>query len=348
MKPVVLITGVCGRIGSAAAKAFSKEFQVVGLDIFEPTDPVKEIDFIRTDISSMENVKDSLNQVREKYGNKIASCVHLAAYYNFEGGAWEKYEKITIGGTRNLIEGLESFELEQFVFSSTLLVYRPCKLGEKITEDSPVDAKWEYPRSKVETEKIVQEKNISSVILRISGIYDDECHSIPISQHIARIYEKKLESHFFPGNPHHGASFMHMDDLIQALLSILEKRKELHSKELFVLGEPKVLSFQDLQNDIGLLLHGKKWWTFRIPKFIAKIGAFLQHTLPFMKKSFIKPWMIDLADDHYDVDILKAKKVLNWEPMHVLKNCLPKIIQALQKDPVHWFKENGFAEKSKI
>ncbi len=343
-KPVLLITGVCGRLGAKAASLFSEKFQVVGLDVCTPENPIQGVEYLLTDISSLENVKDSLTEVRKKYGGQIVSVIHLAAYYNFEGGGWDKYEKITIGGTANLLEALEEFEVSQFVFSSTILVYAPCKLREKIDEDSPVDPKWEYPLSKIRTEELIHQKRgaMASVVLRIAGIYTDECNSVPISQHIIRIFEKKLESHFFPGNPHHGASFLHMDDMMQALKLLVEKRDALPKEELFVLGEPDLMSQADLQREIGILVHGKPWWTIRIPKWFAKLGVMLKGCLPFLKKSFIKTWMIDLADDHYDLDIKKAHEILGWQPVHSLRNTLPKMVEILKKHSTKWLQNHEF------
>lgn len=341
-KPLLIITGISGRIGQAATALFSEDFDVIGLDVREVKEPKHAFDYFDTDLSSSESVQNTFQKIREKYGNKIASVLHLAAYYNFSGGKWEKYQKITIDGTKHLLEGLRDFEVEQFIFSSTILVYAPCKLGEKITENSPIFAKWEYPLSKVKTEELIREEKgkIPAVILRIAGVYDDECNSIPISQHILRIYRKEIESHLFPGNVHHGSTYLHMNDLIQAFKLLVEKRKELSSDELFVLGEPKVLSFLELQKEIGNLLHGKPWWTIRVPKWFAKMGAYLKGLIKSDKKSFIQPWMIDLADDHYDVDIAKAKKILGWEPDQTLKNSLPKMIQKLKENPQKWIKQH--------
>lgn len=341
-KPLLLITGVCGRIGSAAAQMFANDFQVVGFDVVSPESPLADVEYLLVNISSPESVKSAFSQVREKYGDKIASFIHLAAYYNFTGGEWEKYEKITIEGTRNLLLALKDFQLEQFVFSSTMLVHAPCKLGEKLSETSRVDPKWDYPISKMKTEKIIEElrANASSVILRIAGIYDDDCNSIPLSQQILRIYRKELESHLFPGNLKHGASFLHMDDLMGALRAVVDKRSELGPQEIFVLGEPNVMAFGELQKELGLLIHGKAWWTLRIPKWFAKMGAVLKKSLHIGKKSFIQPWMIDLADDHYNLDIRKVKEVLGWEPAFDLKNCLPKFVSALKRDPQKWIEKH--------
>ena len=91
-----------------------------------------------------------------------------------------------------------------------MLVHPPCHVGEKIKEDSPLVPRWAYPRSKIETEKIIHETRgkIPTVILRIAGVYDDECHSIPISNQIQRKLRTSIDQSFFPGVTAHGASFL--------------------------------------------------------------------------------------------------------------------------------------------
>ena len=98
-------------------------------------------------------------------------------------------------------------------------MHAPCEVGQKINEDSPIDAKWDYPRSKVRTEEMIAKErgSIPTVILRIAGCYDDHCRSIPISNQIQRIYEKQFGYQLYPGDIHHGSVFLHFDDLIHAI-----------------------------------------------------------------------------------------------------------------------------------
>jgi len=343
-KPIVLVTGVAGRIGSKIARVFAPFAHVVGLDICHCEG---ESDFISLDLSSDKSVKEALDEVARRYGKKIASVIHLAAYYNFSGGSWDRYQAITIEGTRRLLRQLEDFEVEQFLFASTLLVYAETKPGVKIVEDSPVEATWEYPLSKIKTEELIETMGtkMQTTVLRIAGVYDDYCHSIPISQHIMRIYHKELESHFFPGDSGHGAPFLHMDDLVDAIQKAFEKRAILPRHALIVLGEEKTLSFQDLQTQIGLLLHGKGWKTIRIPKWFAKAGAWLREVLPFLKKSFIKPWMVPLADMHHELDTSHAKELLGWEARHSLEGALPKMVSALRGNPEEWLHTHVLQDK---
>jgi nucleoside-diphosphate-sugar epimerase len=349
-KDVVLVTGSAGRIGSNVVRRLGDQYQIVGFELLKAIYASRNEELVPIDLSSDESVHQAFAHIREVYGTRIASVVHLAAYYSFDQQHSEKYEQVTVRGTERLLKALSSFELEQFIFSSTMLVYEPTCPGCPINEDSPVAPKWDYPLSKVHTEQIIHELRgkASTVILRIAGVYDDGCSSIPISHQIQRIYEKQLESRLFSGDVTHGASFLHMADLIDAIALAVDKRKELPPELVLVLGEPETLSYDDLQRLISRLIYGKEFKTWCVPKPIAKLGAWLQGHIPFVPKPFIKPWMIDLADDHYELDISRAREVLGWEPKHRLETALPKMIQELKADPAGWYKKNQLVPPSRF
>jgi nucleoside-diphosphate-sugar epimerase len=217
---------------------------------------------------------------------------------------------------------------------------KPTSPGDVLTEESPGEAEWDYPKSKLLTEQVIAEErgNTPAVILRMAGVYNEDCHSIPICEQIRRIYEQELQSHFFPGNAEHGQSFVHLDDLADCLVRVIRRRTDLGPHEIFLVGEPDVVSYGELQDLIGEGLHGTQWSTLRIPKTVAKVGAWAEEKLG--QDPFIKPWMIDLADSHYPIDISKAKRLLGWQPRHSLRETLPEMLQRLQNDPVRWYDEN--------
>lgn len=342
-KDVVIVTGSAGRIGSAVSARLGKEYRIVGFELLKAIYASKNEELVPVDISSDESVEQAFRHIRAFYGNRIASVIHLAAYYSFSDQNYDNYKKITVDGTRRLLNALQGFEVEQFIFSSTMLIHKSCPIGEKITEQSPIYASWAYPKSKIETEEVIHEcrGKIPTVVLRIAGVYDDKCHSIPISNNIQRIYEKQFIRWFFPGDLHAGASFIHMDDVVDALVKCVELRKELPKETALLLGEEKRLSTDQLQRKISKLLTGKEMRTYRIPKILAWIGAWVQCHTPFMPKPFIRPWMIPLADDNYDLDISQAKKLLKYEPKHSLEETLEIMIKDLKKDPKTWYKING-------
>ncbi len=349
-KGLIIVTGSCGRIGEAVVSALGKEYQIVGFELLKAIYSSRSEELVPVDISSDESVEQAFRHIRSFYGNKIAAVIHLAAYYSFSDPAYDNYKKITVEGTKRLLKALQGFEVEQFIFSSTMLVHKPCRVGAKITERSPLLKSWAYPRSKIETEEVIKMHHgkIPTVVLRISGVYDDLCHSIPISNEIQRIYEHQLVSHFFPGDLAAGASFIHMDDLVDAIVRCVELRKELPKETTLLLGEERVLSTEQMQRKISDLLFHKQIHTYRIPKMLAWIGAFVQCHIPFKAKPFIRPWMIKHADENYDLDLSRTKKLLRWQPKYDLASKLKVMIDNLKTDPQKWYKVNGLTPSHEV
>jgi nucleoside-diphosphate-sugar epimerase len=338
-KGVVIITGSSGRIGTKLAQRLADEYQVVGFDFVASPNTPASMDYVKVDLESDESVQKALNYVKEKYGNHVLSCIHLAAYYNFTGEPSNKYETITVQGTGRLLRGLQNFNCEQFLFSSTMLIYAPNEPGSKINEHSPLAGLWDYPKSKIETEALMRKEkgHIPIVVLQIAGCYDDYCNSIPLSTQIQRIYEKQLAGRVYPGDISRGVSYLHLDDLVDCIELSFRKRESL-PKELFaIVGEDRTLSYNSIQKIIAKSLFGTDWHTFQMPKPIAKIGVYFQNL---MGATYIKPWMVDIADINYDVDISLIKNTVGWSPRRFVGDSIPKMIEALKQDPVKWYKVN--------
>jgi nucleoside-diphosphate-sugar epimerase len=338
----ILITGASGLIGRTLTSRVEGQFRIIGLDRLGAAPRGRLAAYYKTDLSSDQSVRESLENFRQQFGGKIASVIHLAAYYDFSGEPSPLYEQVTVRGTERLLTALQQFEVEQFVFSSSMLVHAPCEPGQKINEDWPVDAKWDYPRSKVEAESVIRKVrgNIPVVLARIAGVYDDYGHSIPITNQIQRIYERQLTSRVFPGDTSRGQAFIHLDDLSDAIQRMVERRGELPRELVLLLGEDETPSYDQLQRRLGELLHGAPWETRHIPKMLAKTGAWLEEKIP-GEEPFIKPWMIDLADDHYELDINRARQFLGWSPQNRLLETLPKMVKALQDNPAQWYRDHN-------
>ena len=342
-KDTILITGSSGRIGYPLAKRLAESFNVVGFDRYAPSHPPPSAECLYVDLTSDKSLRRGLEAIRELHGHRIASVIHLAAYYDFSGAPSPLYDEITVRGTERLLGMLQDFEVDQFIFSSTNLVHAASPPGKRINEDSPLDPKWPYPQSKVATEKIIHAKrgDIPVVILRIAGVYDDLCNSLPLAQQIQRIYEYDITAYFFPGEVSAGRqSFVHNEDLIDSILLAVARRKELSPELTLLIGEPESLSYGELQGALGELIHNAEWKTWAIPPALAKVGAWLQEILPLGRPSLIKPWMIDFADDNFELDITRARTILGWEPKHTLRDMLPKMIPSLLADPLAWYQEN--------
>jgi nucleoside-diphosphate-sugar epimerase len=308
--------------------------------VVEPKHPSEDWLFIKLDVTDPDSIDAALHHVRRCGVHQLASVVHLAAYYDFAGEPSDNYELVTVQGSRRLMHAVREIGCEQFIFSSTMLVHAPAEPGKRINEDSPLAGTWDYPQSKIDTERVLQEERgqVPVVFLRIAGVYSDQGDSIPIAQHIKRIYEKEFTSHVFPGNPASGQAFVHLDDVVEAIVLSIRKRHELPEVAPILIGEDEVASYQRLQEEIGCLVHGREWSTWEIPKTLAKAGAWVQDKMP--GEQFIKLWMIELADAHYELDISRAHQWLGWRPQNKLIETLPSIIDSLKRDPEAWYRRH--------
>jgi nucleoside-diphosphate-sugar epimerase len=348
LKPLVVITGAAGDIGSALAEALAHDYTLVGLDR-----PGKKasIPLIPVDLTSGESVEHALARLRGRHGARIASVIHLAAYFDFTGEESPLYEKVNVGGTRFLLAGLQSFEVEQLIYSGTMLVHAPCAPGERIDESTPIAPKWAYPKSKAATEELIRREHgaIKYVLLHLAGVYDEKTCVPTLAHQIARIYERDFQSYLYAGDPRAGQSVVHKEDMVDAFRRAVDRRAELPPEAAILIGEPEPMGYDELQDTLGRLIHGEKeWTTLSLPKPLAKAGAALQEKLePVIpnaidqgEKPFIRPFMIAMADDHYALDITRARRLLGWEPRYRLRSVLPKLVRALKHDPEAWYKAN--------
>lgn len=340
--PVVIVTGSSGYIGSAIVRKLAKHYRVIGFDREVEPHPPAAAECVCVDVTDEASVEAGFERVRTAYGARIASFIHLAAYFDLTGEPNPKYDEVTVRGTERLLEALQNFELDQFVFVSTMLVHQAAGPGELIDETSPLDASLPYRESKLRTEKLIREqrKDIKAVLVRPAGVYDDGGHSAFLAQQAARIYEKRPSARVYPGDLSTGQSYLHLDDLLDAIERIVDRREELPEEWPVLLGESDVMSYEETQRTLGRLIHGEEWETRSIPKSLAKTGAWVENEV-FDEEGFIRPWMVDISDDHYELDLSNARDRLEWTPQHSLRSSLPLIVEKLKADPFAWYRENG-------
>ncbi|MHB1352415.1 MAG: NAD-dependent epimerase/dehydratase family protein [Thiobacillus sp.] len=348
-RPLVLLTGATGFLGRALSAALAAAgYRLVGLD--RTPKKLAHAESLRCDLTSDESVDAALREVKQRHGTHVAAVVHLAGYYDFSGEADPFYRAVNVDGTRRLLQALQAFEVEQFVYASTLLVHAPTTPGVPIDESSPLAPRWAYPQSKLDTEAVVAAAHgaIPYVLLRIAGVYTSAVQPPTLAHQICWIYERRLEARLFPGETSHGQSFIHIDDLCDALVRLVQQRASLPPDLALLAGEPVSLSYDATQNRLGTLIHGEHWQAETLPKPLAKAGAVLQRTLETVvpdsldrgEKPFVKPFMVELADDHYELDVSRAHALLGWTPRPSLRDELPGIVAALKADPLAWYRPN--------
>jgi nucleoside-diphosphate-sugar epimerase/uncharacterized membrane protein len=340
-KNTVIVTGSTGFIGSAIINKLAGRFALIGLDRAMTRQPPPAAECVCIDLTSDEAVAAGLQRIRVAYGTRIASVIHLAAYFDLTGEPNPLYDEITVHGTEKLLHALQPFEVEQFIFASSMLAHKGGRPGDVMNEDWPLEENLPYRASKIEAERLIHEQHgpIPVVYLRPAGVYDDLCHNAFLANQIARIYEEDPTGHVYPGDLRTGQSFLHLEDLTDAVERLIARRKKLPLEVPLLLGEPETIGYGQMQEKIGRLIRGESWGTREVPKALAKAGAWVQQDV-LGEEPFVRPWMVDIADDHYAIDITRARKLLGWEPQHSLRKTLRQMIDALKADPAAWYRAN--------
>ena len=352
-RPVVLITGAAGKLGQSLANALQRDFRIAGLDrSSRDSGQPGEFPIFAADFSSAPAIELALHRFKYQFGERIASVLHLVAYYDFSNDDNPLYRSVNIEGTRHLLRALQAFKVEQFVYASSMLVHAPCRPGERIDETQPIAPSWAYPKSKALAEAVVREEhnNIPYLNLRLAGIYDEQTMVPTLARQMARIYERDFQSYFYSGSPLVGQAMLHRLDMNDAFCLAIEKRHTLpHALDLLI-GEDYAMGFDEVQDDLGKLIHGEQDWpTLVVSKPVAAAGAWalakLEPAIPDEidrgEVPFVKPFMVALADDHYALDTRKARQILGWEAQHRLKDELPAMVQAMKHKPVAWYARHG-------
>ena len=171
MSKRVLITGHNGYIGSVMAPAFVQAgYDVMGLDTgyFSPCTLVQDsldIPFIRKDIRNLEP-----QDLKGFY-----AVVHLAALSNDPIGNLDQdwTRQINYEATVRLVKYAKAAGVERFLFSSSCIMYGMSEAN-VVNEDSPLDPRTEYARSKVLAEQAISQlagDGFSPTFLRNGTVY---------------------------------------------------------------------------------------------------------------------------------------------------------------------------------
>lgn len=332
MKGRVLLTGATGFLGRYVAKELTaRGTQLIGMvrktsdrSSLEGLDlPLVEADL--TDPATLLSATAGMDAV-----------IHLAAYYTFHGKP-ELYHKITVEGTRNLLDACVRNGVGRIIYCSTTEVIGPVE-NPPGSEDSPPKPQFEYGRSKLRAESLVKEyadRGLDFTILRPSGLYGPGNIDDVAFWFITSFAKNALPTRFIVGSGKSMIQFTHARDAAQAFRLALEK-PEVASGKTYIIAERNGYSYEQVYGILAEIC-GRSPPRIHVPPLLAKAMIAPVEALNKLsgKENFM--WHVSTVDSvthHRCYSVEKAVRELGFDPQYDLRTGL--------RETVEWYRGNGY------
>lgn len=317
----VLVTGGAGYIGSSVVKLLlDSSASVVVYDDLSEGDQRKvdpRATFVQGDVLD----REALAKVCAS--NQFDAVIHCAAKkVMFEGEENPtKYFTNNIGGTINVLSCMEEHSIPKIVFSSTAAVYAQTADGRPAREDDLVDPQSVYGRSKLMCEMLIQEyarlgKIKEFAILRYFNVAGDvgllfkEKNPHGVFPSLARAMTQKTPFSIFGTDyqTRDGSAvrdYIHLEDLTRAHIQALEAAG-VHG--VYNLGTSNGCTVRELIETFKEVA-GVDIEVIEAPRRAGDIGIML-------------------------ADASKARRELQWEPHHTLREIISNTVEVYTQDPI--------------
>ena len=158
----ILITGASGVIGADLVKFFSKNYKIFAM--------YRSKNYVVKNLKNR-NIKWIKHDLKKKITNRINPdiVIHCAVVHNFSRIRNSDLLSINSTITNNIINFCKNKKIKIFFHLSSLLVYGQIKKL-NLNENHPCDFSNLYSKSKLFTEKKLNEENFSCINLRLPGV----------------------------------------------------------------------------------------------------------------------------------------------------------------------------------
>ncbi len=314
-KPVVVVTGVTGNLGSRLLPLLSA-YSVIGVDVAPPrTD--SELRFERMDLGEESSTRGMYELLRDTRPHAV---VHLAFVIDpVRTGVLdvERMWQINVAGTARVMEAVTEVNrttddgVKQFIFPSSVSAYGP-NFPEPATEESVLAAHTlPYAVHKRQSDEVVQQRSpalrgCSVYILRphifagasvenyLMGAFRGTPNGKSARAEKMRLQGKRLPCMLPRGQQYldNRIQFIHVDDMARLIQHILQREPE--TQRLTILnvagrGEPMTFARCIEVAQAKLIRVPGKWVMRQILKFLwkQKISAIPPEAVPYMTGQYI-------------------------------------------------------------
>jgi nucleoside-diphosphate-sugar epimerase len=322
-----LVTGATGLLGSHIVEQLRKRGQPVRVLVR----PGSDRSWLET-----QNVEFAAGDITEP-GSLSAACAGVDAVYHSaakvgDWGPWEEFQRITIDGTRNMLEAAIAAGVRRFVHISSISAYgyhtrdvtvdETCGLGYQLY-------RWAYySKSKVAAEQLVWDAHragrIEVTVIRPAWIYGPRDRAT-----IARLYHMVTTGRAkILGRGDNRLNVVYAGNIAEAAIAAAGRAD--CNGEAFNCSNDGCITQQEyfdlLARTIGVP-PVKRHVPYRVAYFAGFVLECLGHALGWRKPPFVTRYAVWLMGRRSYFSADKARRVLGWEPTVTYEVGVPMTIR---------------------
>jgi nucleoside-diphosphate-sugar epimerase len=309
-----LVTGATGLLGSHIVEQLRRRGQPVRVLVRPGSDrswlTTQNVDFAEGDITDPASLRRACAGVEVVY--------HAAAKVG-DWGPWEEFERVTVGGTRNVIEATVAAKVRRLVHISSISVYGYYTAEGTIDETFPTAYRlyrWAYySRSKCVAERLALDAHrsgqIEVTVIRPAWIYGPRDRTT-----IARLYKMVRDGRakiLGPGD--NRLNMVYAGNVAEA--AIIAAGKPEAAGEVFNCsndGEITQRRFFELLAAAADAPPVKHHAPYRAAYFVGFLLECVGHALRLKKPPFVTRYAVWLMGRRSYFSAEKARRVLGWQP----------------------------------
>lgn len=340
--PGVLLSGASGLVGRnfiRAARGRYRLFCLARRSMEEAgVQPDNNLRWLQVDIGERDKLLGFVRLLKD-YGG-IDYVVNLAGYYDFTNKEHPEYTRTNIHGTTNMLDLAQELGVRRFVFASSQAA---CPFGVVVSEETAPTATMPYAQSKRAGEELLHRylQNFPCTIVRIAAVFSDWCEYPPLYTLLNNwLSGKMLETRILAGRGLSGVPYIHVQDLAQCMLRILEKSDELPQLCIVNAGPDGTVTHLDLFRIATRSFYGKNIQPLFTPTWLLAPMIMVRRALSRLqgKTAFEQLWMLRYVDEQLIADSGASRKLLAWRttPRKHITRRLVFLIENMQKNPDLW------------
>jgi UDP-glucose 4-epimerase len=299
--------------------------RTLSLDSIQPGILPDQVEVLTGDITDTAPIQSAME------GAEVV--IHLAALLhivNPSPALREKYERVNVGGTANVIKAAVEAGVKRLVFFSTIAVYGNSN-GQILTEDTPAKPDTFYAQTKLAAERIVLDAKRTDgqplgTVLRFAAIYGPR-----IKGNYQRLVQALARSRFLPvGDGSNRRTLIYDRDVAKAALLAVQ-----HPNAAGKVYNVSDGQFHTLREIIAAICQaiGRNPPRFSVPVGLARFSAGLMEDTSQLvgRKSPISRDTIDKYTEDIAVDSQLIQKELGFKPQFDLKTGWEETVNEMRR-----------------